>query len=327
MILFMRWKHLDLVVVTFVVQVGLFNAGCRREAPAPDVFEALDMPTRFPDIERIVAIGDLHGDLGATRSALRLAGAIDEADRWVGGNLVVVQTGDQLDRGNDEPEILDLLDSLRTQARASGGDLHVLNGNHELMNVKLDLRYVTLEGYLDFLPTPVAEPVSATPQQVVDGVTARIKAMRPGGPVALRLAERNVIAIVGETVFVHGGVLPHVAEYGIERLNQETRQWIRKEIPCPPAVLLPSDGPVWSRHYSDETDEEDCRMLEEVLRTLGAQRMVVGHTVHEKGITAACNKRVWRVDTGMARHYGGEPAVLEILGGHPGIVTLQDATD
>ena len=34
---------------------------------------------------RIIALGDLHGDLNATRQALHLAGAIDESDHWVGG--------------------------------------------------------------------------------------------------------------------------------------------------------------------------------------------------------------------------------------------------
>ncbi|MCA9658976.1 MAG: calcineurin, partial [Myxococcales bacterium] len=59
-------------------------------------------PTKVPGAKRIVALGDVHGDLEATRHALRIAGAIDGDDRWIGGDLVVVQTGDQLDRGDDE---------------------------------------------------------------------------------------------------------------------------------------------------------------------------------------------------------------------------------
>ena len=66
--------------------------------------------------ERIVAIGDLHGDLDATRQALLLAGAIDENDHWVGGEMTVVQTGDQLDRDDQEQAILELLDRLQGEA-------------------------------------------------------------------------------------------------------------------------------------------------------------------------------------------------------------------
>jgi hypothetical protein len=183
------------------------------------------------------------------------------------------------------------------------------------MNVKLDLRYVTLEGYLDFLPTPLNEADTVEPQMVVDGIVERIKAFRPGGPVALRLAQHNVVVIVGDTVFVHGGVLPHVAEYGIERLNQEARAWMRKELTCPPEILLAEDGPVWSRHYSRDVDEADCRLLAETLEMLEVDRMVVGHTVQDAGMTSACDGRVWRIDVGLAAHYGGAPAALELSGG------------
>ena len=38
------------------------------------------------DEQRIVAFGDVHGDLEAARGALRLAGAIDDQDHWIGAN-------------------------------------------------------------------------------------------------------------------------------------------------------------------------------------------------------------------------------------------------
>jgi hypothetical protein len=280
----------------------------------------LDLPTRYPRAERIVAIGDLHGDLAATRAALRLARVIDDEDRWSGGGTVLVQTGDQLDRGDDELEILDLLESLAEQARAAGGAVHVLNGNHELMNVEQDLRYVTLGGFLDFLPFPISDPQSVAPEVVVDAVHERLKAVKPGRPFAMRLAGRNVVAVIGDTVLVHGGVLPRVVDYGLERLNQEARDWVRDDRPYPPEILLAADGPVWSRHYSDDPDAEDCRLLREALDELGARRMVVGHTVQDDGINPACGDMVWRIDVGLARHYGGSPAVLEIEDGAVGVI-------
>ena len=306
-----------LIFATVIACLGAVS-GCGKPEP-PEPIEGggepvLDIPTRFPSVQRLVAIGDLHGDLEAARTALRIAGASDENDRWIGGDLVLIQLGDILDRGDDAMEILDLLDRLREQARASGGEIHLLNGNHELMNVELDMRYVSVGGYIDFVAGEKRDPATATAQDVVDGIGERILAVRPGGSMALRFAERNVITIVGNTVFVHGGVLPHIADYGIERLNQETRQWIRGDDPCPPEPLLADDGPVWSRNYSEDPDQEDCRLLEVTLEKLGAQRMVVGHTVQIDGISPACDGRVWRVDVGMADHYGGEAAVLELTG-------------
>jgi hypothetical protein len=318
----MNMKRQIVVVAALILIVLVLSlVYCtRREPVEAPVDEPLDLPTRYPQAQRIVAIGDLHGDLAATRNALHLAAVIDEHDRWVGGKTVLVQTGDQLDRGDDEFEILDLLDALTVQARAAGGAVHVLNGNHELMNVKQDLRYVTLGGFLDFLPTPVTDPETVDPQTVVDAVHERLKACRPGHFFSKRLLDRNVITIVGDTVFVHGGVLPHVVDYGIERLNQETRAWIRKDRQYPPDILLASDGPVWSRHYSDEPDVEDCRLLEDVLADLDARRMVVGHTVSHEGVSPACGEMVWRIDVGMAEHYGGSPAVLELQNGSARVI-------
>ena len=70
---------------------------------------------------RVVAIGDVHADLDAFQTALQLAGVVDVDMQWVGGNAVVVQVGDQLDRGTDEAAVLNLTHSLQAQARRAGG--------------------------------------------------------------------------------------------------------------------------------------------------------------------------------------------------------------
>jgi len=271
-------------------------------------------PLRLPAPARLVAIGDVHGDLAATREALRIAGAIDASDRWIGGDLVVVQTGDQLDRGDDERAILDLLDRLRGEAAAAGGALHVLNGNHELMNVAGDLRYVTAAGFLDFQDVPGLDLAGAQAQNVPAQARARFMAFAPGGPYARRLADRNVVQIVGDTVFVHGGVLPEHVRYGLDRMNREVQAWLRGEAEVPTQVALDDQSPVWTRTYSDAPSEAACRTLGEALDAIPARRMVVGHTVHKEGITSACDGKVWMVDVGMAAYYGGRPEVLEIVG-------------
>ncbi|OMP02375.1 hypothetical protein COLO4_11148 [Corchorus olitorius] len=93
---------------------------------------------------RIIAVGDLHGDLDQARSALEMAGVLssDGEDLWTGGDSVLVQLGDVLDRGDDEIAILSLLRSLDIQAKAEGGAVFQVNGNHETMNVEGDFRYV-----------------------------------------------------------------------------------------------------------------------------------------------------------------------------------------
>jgi hypothetical protein len=263
--------------------------------------------------KRIVAFGDVHGDLEATRTALRTAGAIDEESRWIGGKLIVVQTGDQLDRGDDEREILDLFERLRVAAKAAGGAFYALLGNHELMNAMGDFRYVTDGGFADFAEGIDYDPDDPLLADFEPRERGRMAAFAPGGPYALRLAEQSVILRAGNTIFVHGGVLPDHVAYGIDRINREAKDWLlgRTEFP---EILDGADSPEWSRLYSQEPDSVACATVAQVLQLLEAQRMVVGHTVQPGGVASACEGLVWRIDSGMSAHYGGPVEVLEILG-------------
>jgi hypothetical protein len=270
---------------------------------------------RPPAAGRVVALGDVHGDFEAARAALSLAGAIDAQDRWIGGDLVVVQTGDQLDRGDQEREIVELFERLTQEAAAAGGAVHALNGNHELMNVQGDLRYVTVGGFRQFEGTPGLDLSAPSLAELPAETRARAAAFSPGGPWARKLAGRDVVAVVGDSVFAHGGVLPEHVTYGLERINEETRAWMRGERASPPLQAAGERGVTWIRDFSeDPVDDAECEVLGRALEAIGAARMVVAHTVHLEGITSACDERVWRIDVGMARHYGGTPAVLEIQG-------------
>jgi hypothetical protein len=252
------------------------------------------IPVKLPiTAKRVVAIGDLHGDLGGTRSALRAAGAIDAGDRWIGGELVIVQTGDMLDRGDDEPQIMELLARLAIDAPKTGGAVIVLNGNHELMNAARDFRYVTPEAMRDF--------------------GDRQRAFDPGGPIAKKLAAYNLVAIVNDTVFSHAGVLPEWVTQ-LDELDLSARCWLDGQAggPGEPPLALTSDNsPVWTRAYGI-AEQTDCTQVTDALTKLGAKRMVVAHTVQERGITSACDGKLWRIDVGLAKLYGGPIEVLEL---------------
>ncbi len=262
---------------------------------------------------RIVAIGDLHGDMTATRSALMLAGAIDDTDAWIGGELIVVQVGDQLDRGDEDRAVFDLFDRLAVEAGQTGGRVISLSGNHEVMNVDGWMDYVTPGGYLAFgdlsgldleAPWLAAFPAHERPRRA---------AFHPGEIYALRTAERSIVVKIGETIFTHGGILPSHVEYGLSRINEEVAGWMRGQNP-PPEGTTSSGGPVWSNEYSASPDAYDCAELKAVLESLSSERMVVGHVLQSSGISPACDDKIWRIDTGMAEYYGGTVQVLEIVG-------------
>lgn len=294
-------------------------------------------PTFLPKAERIVAIGDVHGDMMKARRAFKLAGLVDGDDNWIGGKTVVVQLGDVLDRGDNEVQLYHWLAKRKVEAEKAGGALHVLNGNHETMNVASQFRYATQGGVDDFkrwgqthamgmalksMCNVCSSNMLASARAIFesskrDDASARFEALRPGGEFSRRfLAPNPVILAIGSTVFVHGGLLPHHVEYGIEKINHETQDWIlHGSLKDMPRFLSGRKAVVWARDYSHENEEYcDCEALKEALSKVpGAKRMVVGHTIQEHGINSACDDQVHRVDVGLSRGCGdGTPEVLVI---------------
>lgn len=312
----------------FMVALVTLPMGCDRRVPEPPARASTpgtstttvtapqaippSSPQRFvrSTVAHWVAIGDLHGDLEVTRRAFRLAGAMDEKDHWVGGKLVVVQTGDLVDRGNEDRAVLDLLEKLQVEAKQAGGELVLMNGNHDIMNVSFDFRYVTptsFAAFADIQPTREVLPkiVDFSPRE-----RGRAAAFAPGGVYARKLAERPVVVQIGKTVFAHGGVLPEHITYGLDRINDEVRSWMLGQRPRPPEAAAGEQGVVWTRAFSDRSP--DCARLQRSLKALNADRMVIGHTPQREGITSACDGKVWRIDTGLSHYYGGPMQILEM---------------
>ena len=209
------------------------------------------------------------------KRALVLAGAIDAHDRWTGGKLTVVQTGDEIDRGDDDRAIVDFVESLEHEAAGAGGEVIALLGNHEIMNASLDFRYVTSGGFAAFSEFAGVAPPSLVERLPREAGSGRGVAFSPGGPYAQILALRPVVALVGDTVFVHGGVLPKHVAYGLDRMNEEVDEVAlivgkRRE---PPAVGDPPRTVPYGRVSTPaKRGEPDCADLADALRPLGAKK-------------------------------------------------------
>jgi hypothetical protein len=267
--------------------------------------------------QRVVAIGDIHADIDAARRAFQIAGAVDADDNWIGGDLVVVQLGDFIGRSYQDRQVLEYLLALREEATTGGGELHALIGNHEVFGARLELRWVPDEAFADFNRMPGLDLEHPRLTTLPEYQRARSAALMPGGYYSKQLAEFPAILRLGDTIFVHGGVTPHWARYGVDKINDEISRWFAGEIGEPTATLGMDpgnfdDSVMMSRHFSRDVDEAACEMLEESLRMLGAKRMVVAHSVHDS-IRSYCDDQVWVVDVGMSRYYGGTVQVLEII--------------
>lgn len=267
------------------------------EAPTP-------APAAAPELaapRRIVAIGDLHGDPEALERVLRMAGLVDDAGGWTGGEARLVVTGDMTDRGPDSKGVLARLRELEQAGKAT-----VLLGNHEVMNLQGDWRYVSPEDLAGY------------------GGEAARKAAFSSGTDATWLRGLDAVARVGDTVFVHGGVDARWARHGVAGLNALVHRAL--DAGGDPAVLGP-DGPLWNRAYLLADPPQACAELETALAALGAARMVVGHTRQESGrIAERCDGRLYGIDTGLSRAYGGpHDAALEL--GSAGARALYPAAD
>ncbi|CAK7322494.1 unnamed protein product [Dovyalis caffra] len=332
--------------VDFSVSGGLFLPSQNPNSDFPDSQKRheetpVSLQTRYPAPDRLIAIGDLHGDLEKSKQALRLAGLIDGSDNWAGGSATVVQVGDVLDRGDEEIKILYFLEKLKREAMKVGGNFITMNGNHEIMNIEGDFRYVTKLGLKEFenwaywyclgnemkslcvgleKPKDIYDGIPLTfrgvTSDILHGIRARIAALRPNGPIANKFLSKNVtVLVVGDSIFVHGGLLAKHVEYGLERINEEVRDWISGLMgKAAPGYCKGRNAVVWLRKFSDIEKNCDCAMLEHVLATVpGLKRMIMGHTIQKDGINVACNNRAVRIDVGMSKGcINGLPEVLEI---------------
>ena len=297
-------------------------------------------------VQRIVAVGDVHGAYERFVSILRAAGILDERERWAGGRAHLIQLGDALDRGSEGPRVLDLLMRLERQARSAGGRVHALLGNHEVMNIMGDLRYVSPEEYQTFRTLQSetlrhhayeralerAQEAARAKGEKLDEVAFRAKFMEQ---VPLGLVERSqafsesgrygswlrghdAVVVVNRVVFVHGGLTPEVAALGCEKVNSEVRREIgsdlRSTLASPEATLAAGEnGPLWYRGLTRGSEEELGPQVDRVLEAAGARAIVIGHTVTGTGrIVTRAGGRVVMIDSGMTDGYGGHASALEI---------------
>ena len=247
----------------------------------------------FPKTKKLVAIGDIHGDLSVAIKSLKLANVINintpnnikniSNIKWTGGNTIVVQLGDQIDRvrpsklvndlcqANDHQlnqdegsdlKIICLFEKLHEQAIKEGGALFSILGNHELMNVDGDFRYVSPKEFREF-GVFFKEPIN-TNSKYPYGYETRKRVFSPGGSLSKKLANsRYSILQVGSWVFVHGGMTPEVAnDYTIDHINGIIHKWLSGNSST---LLLEhvnklyhndndSYSPFWSRTFSDIDD-------------------------------------------------------------------------
>ncbi len=300
--------------------------------------------------ERVVAVGDIHGAFDNFVAILRAAQIIDNRNRWSGRRAILVQTGDILDRGPDSRKAIDLLRRLERDAQRAGGRVVSLLGNHELMRVISDWRYVSAgeidafrngdsaqfrEQVLATLDAQAAQRAKAEGRahdaaayreqflkEVPLGMIELRQAFGPQGEYGKWIRERPTVARINGVLFLHGGISPETAPLGCDGINAAIAKELAALPPPEQAASLMSaseTGPLWYRGLALQTEEEVAPILQTILEQMKARAIVVGHsTVLPGRIVARLDGRVILIDTGMVAgefYKGGVPSALEWSGG------------
>lgn len=283
-------------------------------------------------VERVVAVGDVHGDYDQFAAVLRSAGLIDAEGRWTGGKTHFVQTGDVLDRGPQSRKAMDLLMRLEDEARRAGGAVHALIGNHEAMVLCGDLRYLSngeIEAFKDADSEKTREAAFKELPGNVDRVRWEIehplglvelkKAFGPQGKYGKWIRGHNAIVQIDGTLFLHGGLSPAFAEWSVRRINEAVRAELNDFTKLEGGIVNRVDGPLWYRGLAQVDEARFETPLRDILRNYKADRIVVGHTYTDGTIGSRFGGRVLMIDVGLSRYYdeSGRMACLVIEKGKP----------
>ena len=282
-----------------------------------------DIPCEFDSVERIVAIGDVHGAYDRFVNLLVRTGLVDGRLRWTGGDAHLVQTGDVLDRGPDSRKTMDLLMKLEGEAEAAGGKVHALIGNHEFWNAVGLLGYVSEKEFQVFVGRRDRELRNELGiENLPPGALALREAYGAEGSYGKWIRRHNAAIRIGRYVFAHGGITRETAKLGLPEINRRVRADLdRVDVPWLERFSMSDDGPLMTRRFSIEqlTKEEildRSAELEEVLGSLGAKTMVMAHTITFGLIEPRFDGGALLIDTGMLDIYlGGREAALVIQNG------------
>jgi hypothetical protein len=206
----------------------------------------------------LIAIGDVHGDFDDFCLLLKRVGLVDAQHHWTGGNTTLVQTGDLIDRGPKGREVMDLFISMEKEATKAGGQVVPLLGNHEVMNILGDLRYVSPENYAVFADSESAKRRKAAYQEYAAWYTSHAEllaahkqpalpateeewmakhpagyleyreALSPDGNYGKWLRHHAAVAKIGGVILLHGGIHPNLITLSLEQINSRIQEEIEE---------------------------------------------------------------------------------------------------
>src|SRR6187200_790737 len=241
--------------------------------------------SEYKGIKKMLVMSDIEGNFEAFRKLLQGNGVIDENFNWTYGKDHLVLVGDFVDRGTMVTEVLWLIYMLEEKAKAAGGYVHYILGNHEIMNMSNDLNYVQ-ERYIQHAA------LMNKPYMQLYG---------PDAELGRWLATKNVVERIGNVLFTHGGVSGYLNNLNIslKELNQITRPFYTDttySYKDDRLNLIFSDfGPFWYRNYY-KAPRANPQQIDSTLDIYNVRNITTGHTIIANEIRSLYNGKVFNVD-------------------------------
>ncbi len=240
--------------------------------------------------EKLMAISDIEGNFVAFRDFLINNKVINPDNQWAYGAGHLVLVGDFFDRGLNVTECLWFIYHLEQEALKNGGYVHFILGNHEIMNMNDDIRYVRKK-YID--------------NSLLMNEDYKVFYKR-NTELGKWLETKNIVEKIGNYLFLHGGISEelNMLNPAIEDINTGSRNYYfsskaaRQSGDTLVSTIFRSKySPFWYRGYVEETIREESLNL--TLELFNVNKIVVGHTMVDD-IRYFYNGKVIAIDTDHA---------------------------
>jgi len=257
--------------------------------------------SEYKKVNKLLAVSDIEGNFEAFRKLLQSSGVIDANFNWTFGDGNLVLVGDFFDRGDQVTEVLWLIYSLEDKAKAAGGYVHFVLGNHEIMNLSGDLRYLN-QKY-------VQDTILLDEDYVKDLYGENSELGR-------WLRTKNVVEKIGGLLFLHGGISAEMngMDISVTRINDLARPYY------PDSTYIYNDkkldtiysdsGPFWYRgYYKSKTQVAATSQIDSTLQKFYVKHIVTGHTIVADTISLWHNGKLIDLDV---HHAEGKSEALYI---------------
>jgi hypothetical protein len=267
--------------VSFMVQPYGFKVNITEE-------ECLPEPYEYTDVEEMLILSDIHGQFPSFVKLLKNGNVIDDRYNWIFGRGHLVIVGDVFDRGDTETECLWLIYKLEQEAKETGGKVHLTPGNHEVMIMQNDLRYVNKK----YEKTAEMMGFELEKRYADNSVLGKW------------LRSKNTLIRINDMLFCHAGLSPEIIDSGLTtdeintliRNNFDTdRQEIKADETL--SLLFKSKGPIWYRGYFAD-DSLTVDVVNNFTDKNGYKKIIVGHTTQDS-ILSLNSDKIIAVDSGI----------------------------